>query len=64
MKRNLVTIRAVTFVAVLLLAAACGGYSKPAGHADAPPGTSDAPPGAHACVFDTDTFDNGCTFGP
>ncbi len=24
----------------------------------------DAPPSSHACVFDSDKFDNGCTLAP
>ena len=57
MKRSLATTLTITFLAWLSLATACGDVSKPSGHPD-------APPGAHACAFDTDTFDNGCNFGP
>ncbi len=53
----------MTAIALAIAAAvgfACGKVTKQP--ADAP--TADTPSGSHVCVFDTDTFDSGCTFGP
>jgi len=60
---------ALVVVAVFLasLSLSCG---KVAAHAPSDAGSGSANPDAqgsgagHTCVFDTDTFDSGCTFGP
>jgi len=57
---------AVVFLVVVAIALSCGKVA-PKMSADAPITSDtarDVPAGPHDCGFDSDTFDNGCTFAP